>query len=135
VARTVHGLQSVLRLLRFEHEHVFFVIPLVPGDLPEFSREHVRGDDLVEASDSLFLAHNVHHFVLQKSALGKEEGRAGGVAVVHEQLVVFPHLPVVTFLGFLKSVDLLFHLVFGGECCTLHPLQVVVAHFAQPVGS
>lgn len=55
VTRAVHRLQSKFFLIDFQAEHVLLVLCGVAGLMPQLEVVHVRGDDFVESTHTVFL--------------------------------------------------------------------------------
>jgi hypothetical protein len=77
VAGAVHGLEAVLGVVELHGRvHVFGVVALVAGDLPELAAHDVRGEDHIVTTADTFFAHPVFHGLAHEAALGMPEDEA-----------------------------------------------------------
>ena len=97
VARAVHRLQAVLRVVELHRRvHVFAVVLFVAGDLPELAAHDVRREDHVVAAPDALFAHPVFHRLADEAALGvpEDEARAGDLLDGEEVELLAEHAVV-----------------------------------------
>mmetsp|Transcript_538 Transcript_538/g.1044 ORF Transcript_538/g.1044 Transcript_538/m.1044 type:complete len:502 (+) Transcript_538:1007-2512(+) len=135
VGGAVHGLHAEAVVLDLHEEDVVLVVEVVARGLPQLEVEQVGRLHLLVAAHAVLLADHVHQLVVDEGALGEHEGAAGREGVHVEEVLVRADVPVVALGGLLHEVDVLVHLLLGGEGDAVDALQTVVARLAQPVGA
>ena len=133
VARTVHGLQTVLRIITVEQEHVVLVVVSMTADLPQIQVEHVGGDHLRVATHVVLLADELHQLVVDVGSVREEEAGAGAQLVEEEEVLLLSQHAVVVLLGLLHLLLPLLQLLGVGEGDSVHTLEGVVLSVTQPV--
>ena len=105
----------------------------VARDLPELQVEYIGRDDLLVAALPVLLADEGDQLVIYARAVWQPEAAARREVVEEEELLLVAQRAVVALLGlFLELLPLLQQALLG-EGYTIHALQGVVGHLAQPV--
>lgn len=158
VSGAVHGLDGELFLVDREAEHVFGVILPVTRGLPEFRVVNVGRTDLDVATFVVFALpsrvgesnskHNnddrfpvevgthsdkLHQRVVNPHPHGQKERAPRAQFVEHEQLLLFPDLPVIPLFGLFHKLLVLGHQFRIGETDPVDTLQRVILRVGQEV--
>jgi hypothetical protein len=134
MSRAVHRLHSESLLLNLEEEKVIFVVLVMSGSLPEFEAENVRRHNFFIASNTVLLFNHINELVVDDGTHGVLESTSRGQFVHVEKSLSTTDSSVVTFLGFLKEVNVFVKFLLRGERDSINTLERVVFSVRQPVG-
>ena len=137
VARAVHGLEAILRVIELHGRvHVFGVDLFMAGDLPELAAHDVRREDHVIAAANALFAHPVFHDLADEAALGVPEDEAGaGDFLDAEQIELLAEHAVVARLDLFKVLEVGVEVFLREERGAVDALQLLILLVAQPVGA
>ena len=133
VTRAVHGLQTVLRIITVEQEHIILVVGSMAADLPQFQVEHVGRDDLRVATHVVLLSDKLDQFIVDVGSVREEEARARAQLVEEEEILLLTQHTVVVLLRLLHLLLPLLQLLGVREGNSVHTLEGVVFSVTQPV--
>jgi hypothetical protein len=137
VAGAVHGLEAVLGVVELHGRvHVFGVVALVAGDLPELAAHDVRGEDHIVTAADTFFAHPVFHGLADEAALGVPEDEAGaGDFLDGEEVELLAEDAVVAGLDLFEFLEVGFEVLGVEEGGAVDALELLVVLVAEPVGA
>lgn len=134
VTGAVHGLDGPILVLALEGKHTLLVVLPVTRGTPQVNVVNVGGDDLLEATAAVLGADELLEAVVNAGAVREHEGRARGVLMPHEELLVLSNETMVTLRSKTTQLKVLIELLLLGEGDTIDALQRVVLLVSLPVG-
>ena len=132
-AGAVHGLDGVVLLVDDRGVHVGLVMVPVAAALPELAVEDDGRGDLHIAVALVYLAPVVDEGVLQRHAVGQEEGEARAGLVHHEEPQLAAQLAVVAPLRLFQTIEIGLKFLFFHKTCAVNALEHFAAGVAAPV--
>mmetsp|Transcript_3792 Transcript_3792/g.4275 ORF Transcript_3792/g.4275 Transcript_3792/m.4275 type:complete len:638 (+) Transcript_3792:646-2559(+) len=135
VTGTVHGLETKLRVIDLEAEHVLLVVGRVPGGMPEVKVVNIGSDHLSVLILPVLLSDESKKVVVEACSVGEEEAATRGQVVEEEEFVVQAHNAMVSLLCLLNTLLILSHQLLIREGDTVHALKRFLLYISTPVSS
>ena len=137
MAGAVHRLEAVLGVVELHGRvHVFAVVCLVAGDLPELPAHDMRGKHHIVTTTDTFFAHPVFHGLADQAALGMPEDEAGsGDLLDGKEVELLAEHAMVASLDLFEPGKVRLEVLFVEEGGAVDALELLVFLVAEPVGA
>ena len=137
MAGAVHGLEAVFGVVKLHGRvHIFSVVDLMAGDLPELAAHDVRGIDELVATANALIAHPVFHGLADEAAFGMPEDEAGtGDFLNGEEVKLLAEDAVVARLDLFQAGEVGLEVLIVEEGGAVDALELRVVLIAEPVGT